>query len=184
MPETNQQDARLRTGFDYYAGLAKDLHDIADRIAALADLAAADQLPPRLYHVFLGVTVSTDAKTADQSTPVVDLFAEIFEATAETEHGRYLSDYVTRATVGTVRVHANTRIPKPAPKRTSAAAKLRAENERLRAELAEAQAQAAQVTATVFPTAAPVRPQPAIDPAQPEAPAAYDQFGVPTGGAQ
>ncbi|GLH97384.1 hypothetical protein [Phytohabitans aurantiacus] len=134
MPETNTPDPRFQTGFDYYAGVAKNLHDIADRLAALADLATDGQMPPRLNIAHIFIQVSGNAEAADRTKPVVDILANLFEAQAKTESSTHVSEYKARTRIGNISVTVDTSVPRPETKRDTTA-RLRAENDRLRAEV-------------------------------------------------
>jgi hypothetical protein len=124
MPETPEQN--------FYTSLAASLHKAADQIASLAggDL-------PRTNTVHLFLSVSSDESAADRSKPVVDAFARVFGSATQTEVSKYSAHYKTDTKIGDLRVRAYTEVPRPAPKK-STAAQLRAENERLRAELEKA----------------------------------------------
>jgi hypothetical protein len=116
---------------DYYAQLAANLHEVAERIASLAGTGL-----PRidLAHVFFNV--SSWEREADRSKPVVDALARVFDAVTKVDVDKYSARYLTDALIGgLVRLRASTDVPRPAP-RKGTAAQLREENERLRAELA------------------------------------------------
>lgn len=129
MTQPNQPNARLATG-NYYTDLAASLHEMADRIATLAD---RDLTPLGSAHLWLTGSYSDDA--VERYTPVVNAFADLFETSATTKVDKYNSQYEAYIQLGRLAVKAKTQVPKPTPKRTSAA-KLREEIERLRAELA------------------------------------------------